>query len=60
MADITYCLNSRCPIKDCERHSSKIRKAAREGKGYVSVADYTGTCRKYIGHLADYREVKTE
>ena len=58
MADITYCLNRQCPIKDCECHPSKINKACRDGKGYVSVADYTSTCRKYIGHLADYREVK--
>lgn len=58
MADITYCLNQNCPFKDCERHSSKINKACRDGKGYVSVADYTGSCRKYIGHLADYVVVK--
>lgn len=47
MADITYCLNGDCPFKSCERHHSKIKKAA-EPKGYVSVADFGGTCKRYL------------
>lgn len=53
MADITYCDNKDCPFKKCERHFSKINEAARNGKGYVSVANYGGVCRKYISHLVD-------
>lgn len=53
MADITYCINKECPFKDCERHPSKISKAAMNGKGYVSVANYDGVCRRYISHLVD-------
>ena len=37
-------------------HMSKISKAARQGTGYVSVANYDGVCKKYIGYLVD--EVK--
>lgn len=53
MADITYCINASCPFKDCDRHSSKIEEAAINGKGYVSVANYDGVCRRYISYPAD-------
>lgn len=53
MADITYCINNNCPFKKCERHPSKISKAALHGTGYVSVANFDGVCRKYIGYLVD-------
>lgn len=53
MADITYCVNSDCPFKDCERHLSKIAEAQKEGKSYVSVANYDGVCREYIGYLVE-------
>ena len=52
MADITYCA-SYCPFKDCERHKSKISKAAREGKEYVSIADFAPTCRRYIASVVE-------
>lgn len=45
MADITYCINAECPFKDCERH---LRRAKSR---FVSVANYDGVCRRYIGHL---------
>ena len=53
MADITYCINNLCPFKECERHPSKISKAAIKGKGDVSVANYDGVCRKYISYLVN-------
>ena len=53
MADITYCTNKDCPFKKCERHYSKASRAALIGTGYVSVADYSGVCREYIGYLVD-------
>ncbi len=51
MSDITYCDNKDCPFKKCERHFSKISNACINGKGYVSVANYGGVCRKYISYL---------
>lgn len=51
MADITYCEYTRCPLKKCERHHTKISKACIFGKGYVSVADFSGTCREYLSYL---------
>ena len=48
MADITYCSNTDCDNKSCERHHTRISKAAIDGKGYVSVSDFAGICREYI------------
>lgn len=56
MADITYCINNQCPFKECERHPSKISRACIDGKGYVSVANYDGVCRRYLSCLADENE----
>ena len=56
MADITYCINKQCPFKECERHLSKISEACINGRGYVSVANLDGVCRKYIAYLADEAE----
>lgn len=47
MADITYCINAKCPFKDCERH---LRRAKSR---IVSVANFDGVCRRYIDHLMD-------
>lgn len=40
---MTYCINSECPFRDCEKHLSKSRS-----KGKVYVANYYSTCRRYI------------
>lgn len=49
--DITYCANDACPFKDCDNH---VSKATRFPSGtYVSVADFSGTCRRYISWLAN-------
>ena len=53
MADITYCINRDCPFKKCERHPSKISKVALNGTGYVSIANFAGVCREYIGYVLD-------
>ena len=60
MADITYCINGQCPFKDCERHPSKISKAAIQGAEYVSVANFDGVCRRYISNLVDEQKEGTE
>ena len=53
MADITYCDNTDCPNKKCDRHPTKISRAAIDGRGYVSVANFGGTCRWYLGYLLE-------
>lgn len=47
MADITYCSNTLCPFKDCERH---FKHAPRHG--IVSLAALYTICRRYITWLA--------
>jgi hypothetical protein len=54
MADITYCINEQCPFKKCERHLSKVAKTQKQ---YVSVANFDGICRKYIGYLVHLAEM---
>ena len=49
MLDRTYCINTECPFKDCDRHLSKIQS----GTGYVSIANFDGVCERYIGYLVD-------
>lgn len=56
MADITYCANAQCPFNDCERHLSKASEAAIFGRGYVSMANLDGVCKRYIRHLVDEAE----
>ena len=54
--DITFCCNKKCPFKDCERHLSQVKQPAP--KGYISVANFDGVCRRYIGWLVN--EVEKE
>ena len=53
--DITYCTYAGCPFKDCERHLTRLEKQTNRT---VSIADFRGTCRLYIGLLID--EVREE
>lgn len=46
--DMTFCANTTCPFKDCERHLVNGPKI-----GMVSVAWLDGTCRRYIGWLVE-------
>lgn len=53
MSDITYCINDDCPFEECARHPCRL-----QGKeGYVSIANFAGTCRDYIGWLI--KEIKS-
>lgn len=64
MKDITYCI-SVCPFEDCERHQINLKNVETK---YVSIADLTGTCRRYIEYIVDstteyknkYNEVRYE
>ena len=52
--DITYCANQGCPFRKCEIHPAALRKTQENYPGRtVSIADYSGTCREYIGWLAE-------
>ena len=57
MDDITYCSYYGCPLKQCERHPTKIQRATVIG-GYVSMADFAGTCREYIDYILEKEQGK--
>lgn len=46
MGDRTYCDNTSCPFKDCDRHFSNIKVST-----LVSVANFGADCRRYIGYV---------
>lgn len=50
--DITYCINSNCPFKDCERHFEHSKKI----KGMISIASLDGVCRRYLNFLLEESE----
>lgn len=52
--DITYCAYAECPFKDCDIHMVRVKNFLVDQK--ISVADYSGTCRRYIGWLVDEEE----
>lgn len=55
MSDITYCMNSDCPFKKCERHNIQLKKFS-DRRQMVSVADFGGTCEKYLRYLLELLE----
>lgn len=50
MADITYCINTSCPIKSCYRHYTKLKELTSK---YVSIADFGGTCERYLRYVLE-------
>lgn len=54
--DMTYCTNTDCPFKDCERYWKHIKELAKQGEKYVSLADFSGVCREYISYLLNELE----
>lgn len=50
-----YCINKKCPYKDCDRHISHIR----EKTGVYTFANLDSVCERYIRYLAK-REVRYE
>ena len=48
--DITYCTNTDCPFKDCERHPTKLKTLSCH---YVSVSDFGGICGRYLYYLLE-------
>lgn len=51
--DITYCMSDGCPFQDCERHPSHLQEAKEAGHRVVSIADFSGVCRRYIAELVE-------
>lgn len=54
MKNIIYCTGTCCPFTDCERHPRHLK--GKKFRETVSVADFCGTCRRYIGWLVDHVE----
>lgn len=52
MADITYCTNTDCPFKKCERHLSQL-ESEKDKTRMVSVANLGGVCREYLNYLLE-------
>lgn len=46
MRDITFCASPDCPSKDCK---IKIQNNKFQPKEIISMADFSGVCRYYIG-----------
>ena len=53
MADITYCVNEKCPFTDCKRHLINLKSQ----DGMVSFAALDGVCRRYISHLMEVTDL---
>lgn len=45
--DMTFCCNMNCPFRDCDRHLIHVPPTAP----YVSMANFDGTCHRYISNL---------
>ena len=50
MRDITYCTSTDCPSMECEIKVLNNKFLPGE---VISMADFSGTCRFYIGWLLD-------
>lgn len=46
MTDVTWCTSFDCPSKDCKIH---IRNCMANPGELVSMADFSGVCRYYVG-----------
>ena len=53
--DITYCTNTDCPFKDCEKHYTKLKTLKRH---YVSLSDFGGICERYLNYLLEEIEME--
>lgn len=51
MKDITYCSATDCTNRKCERHATNLKGMPKDET--VSVADFAGVCRYYIGQIVE-------
>lgn len=56
MKDITFCSSVDCPSKECK---IKVLNNKFEDGELISMADFSGTCRFYIGWIANKVKEKT-
>ena len=50
MKDVTYCVSVDCPSTECK---IKLTNNKFEPGEVISMADFSGTCRFYIGWLLE-------
>lgn len=50
MKDATYCVSADCPLTECRL---KLTNNKFEPGEIISMADFSGTCRFYIGWLLE-------
>ena len=55
MKDITYCTSIACPSKECR---IKVTNNRFHPGDIISMADFSGTCRFYIGWMVDKIEAE--
>lgn len=55
MRDVTFCTSLDCPSKDCK---IRITNNKFEPHEIISMADFSGVCRYYIGWLLIHEEEK--
>lgn len=48
MNDLTWCCSPDCPVK-CEQHITNY--PIKDVSELVSIADFSGVCREYIGRV---------
>jgi len=57
MRDITFCSNKECPSKECK---IKIANNHFQAGDIISMADFSGVCRFYIGWVLNEMEGEEE
>lgn len=53
MDDITYCAYAGCPLKECERHLTRLDDRVGARADGFTIADFAPVCRRYIAHVVD-------
>lgn len=53
MTDVTWCVSADCPSEDCRIH---IRQCKAKPGELVSMADFSGQCRYYVGWVLEQIE----
>ena len=48
--DKTYCINTDCPFKKCDKHVWQLRNI-KDKTQKISVANFDGVCKDYLSYL---------
>lgn len=57
MKDITYCSSTDCPSTECK---IKVLNNKFNAGEIISMADFSGVCRFYVGYVLDLIEQEPE